>query len=251
MVFSAFTSDINWHPLHPDVKGLLVALDKYADLHPNMYEGHERNIEAALTGFEKTHPKASGREVLSEYFKICRSDGVNPLKDISLAYIGGGDSFPDTIAPLRGRFRNFADIQLSRGRLLSTNNIERYTQKGRFDIVVTANVLNDPRQDFPEDLFAASALLARPKGLIAHVVGRNANYTDHVLSKETLQRSGQNLLGILERDAPVEIGKDGINPIYAIFCQPCIALKRETPLPTIDPHRADGRLRDIGTTPPL
>ena len=94
------------------------------------------------------------------------------------------------------------------------DTVPNYIGKGKIDLLVTGNVLNDPRIKSPEEIMFAGAHLVRQSGITVHVVGRTGNNLDLITPEDMLEGCGQTMTGKITRTAQPE-KPDGINPIYA------------------------------------
>lgn len=120
--------------------------------------------------------------------RLFESYSVNPFADIRLAYLGGSDYFPHSIfgddsSKLREMFGKFRDFNPTRTQGITSENSKNFLTSGKYDYVITGNVLNDPRVEDVKSVFAGCANMTRPGGLIIHGIGYSNHHYNLILNR--------------------------------------------------------------------
>lgn len=197
------------HNIHPDVLLFCAAIN---DLHskddtlfgPREIQDQIREEvktfislkEASAASDEETPNELSSPYALLNFIsKKFEEYGISPFQDTRIAFIGGSDGIAsEQTEYLRNNCANFLDVNPVRNnQSLGLHNWDDYTQDGKFDYVLTGNVLNDPKTPQPYNVFAASGCIAKEGGTVLHALQYSNDNMYQTMNEGLHSLSGQSL----------------------------------------------------------
>ncbi len=137
---------------------------------PSMRANLIAETEAFLDQYESEETKGLA-PILPFLSGLFKRHGVNPFSDIRLAFLGG-EIYNQKICDM---FAHFLDLQPTRTEGLRLSNVDHFMAQGKYDYVISGNVVNDPGVKQPDDVFAASASMLKTDGVAIHGI----SYGDH------------------------------------------------------------------------
>ena len=192
-------------PYRTDTAILCAGINYLADTKPDLFGGPDiiDLLRADIADYLARAPRKESPEktpILPVLPDIFSGRNVTPFADIRLAFLGGEDYFDHSVfgadtKPLRESFAAFRDFHDHRnGNALTAARTNFIAENGKYDIVLSGNVLNYPVVPNVKSVFAACANILKPGGLAIHGVDYSSHHYDLLLSEKFHDVCGQQKL---------------------------------------------------------
>jgi len=192
-------------PFRTDTAILCTAINYLAATRPDSFGGTDfcASLRADIDDF-MARRAGSPRfmiPILPYLHDLFTAKGIAPFKDVRLAFLGGEDFFDHSVfgagtTALResfAAFRDFHEYRLGNG--LTADRAPCVIARGKYDIVLSGNVMNFPEVPNVKSVFAACANLLKKEGLAIHAVDYSRDHYDLILSVPFHKVCGQKMTG--------------------------------------------------------
>lgn len=184
---------------HPDEVLLHVTINDLFGRHPEKFgsaEIHHILQQEIKEGMANALAVPSEkRTILPLLGALFSTRGLQPLSGISLAFLACNDRTYNDMESLRSSLGLFTDLDPKRTEALNFENAIQCASNGRYDYVLTGNVLNDPKLQFYGStvpvIQTGIANMLKKGGLAIHGLNYSGDHYDQIIDKTLLKFIGQ------------------------------------------------------------
>lgn len=141
------------------------------------------------------------RTTLPHLAALFKEHEIEPLAQVRIAFLGCNPQTLEYAKELTRTMRAFADFHPERTEVLDCSTWEKYIADGKFDYVLTGNVLNDPKFAWPSYTMTGIASVLKKGGKAIHALNYSDDHWKAIHNKNTLDFIGQKIESQLNRRA--------------------------------------------------
>ncbi len=191
---------------------LCMAINYLFETQPEKFGSYatREKLKEEIADYISAHRTVRKREfvpILPQLEPFFARHGVNPFSETRLAYLGGNDSLTFTVfgehsQKLRAMFADFLDLQPKRTVGLWAGNAQDFIGAGKYDIVVSGNVLNEPRIRDVRSIFAGAANILKQGGVAIHGMNYSNDHYYDVMNARLHEYCGQEVVTLVRKKGP-------------------------------------------------
>ena len=192
------------HSIYPDTGLVLCVVNDLYKKHPERFGPPEvrEQLEIDVADFMKEREKKDKNSDFMKDILVFLNEkfdeyGINPLSQTRITFVACRGEIIEEAAGFFDHFEAFNDIHPDRGSALFTENWQDFSKEGKYDYVLTGNVLNTPNNFRAHNVFAACACILKKDGIGIHALGFSNDNFERVFHEGLHVMCGQEGLNLL------------------------------------------------------